>query len=104
MYNWYSTGIKTPERCEYSREISQGFNDPPSKLYYGDGDGMVNHVSAKAVENLWPIVDSAPVRTKVFPGATHFGMLSDTRVLHALTEYLHSVDASRASLVSAVMI
>merc|ERR1711988_1329835 len=54
----------------------------------GDGDGTVNHESLAVVERLWPKVASAPVTTKVFPGASHFGMLSDKRVLKTLVEYL----------------
>lgn len=88
VLNWYSTGVKTSERYEYDREITEGFNRAPKKIHYGDGDGIVNHISALVVEHRWPQVPSAPVSTKVFPNASHFGMLSDKRVLQALTEYL----------------
>merc|ERR1712137_441417 len=91
MHNWYSTGVKTSERHEYRNEISRGFDEAPTNIFYGDGDGIVNHASAKAVETHWPQVASAPVVTQVFPGATHFGMLSDTRVLSALGAYLSSI-------------
>lgn len=103
MHNWYSTGVKTSERYEYNKEISSGFNEAPSTVYYGDGDGIVNHISGKAIETLWPTVDSAPVETQVFAGASHFGMLSDARVLKVLTDYLnltiHSVGKSDSSMI-----
>merc|ERR1712137_505015 len=99
MHNWYSTGVKTSERYEYKNEISHGFDEAPTNIFYGDGDGMVNHASAKAVETHWPEVASAPVVTQVFPGATHFGMLPDERVLNALGAYLNSI-AQRGTLTS----
>jgi lysophospholipase-3 len=102
VYNWYSTGIKTSERYEYSKEITRGFNEAPMRVHYGDGDGIVNHVSAKAIENQWSESENPtfPVVTQVFPGASHFGILSDKRVLEALATYLGSIHAPSATLES----
>ena len=32
--NWYSTGVKTSERYEYNKEITQGFNAAPDKVHF----------------------------------------------------------------------
>jgi hypothetical protein len=47
---------------------------------------LVNLLSLKQVEEVWP--KDPQTSTKVFPNCTHFGMLSDPRVLTALAEYL----------------
>lgn len=94
MHNWYSTGVKTSERYEYSTEITKGFDQAPDKVHHGDGDGIVNHISAKVIETLWPKDPQHPVITQVFPGASHFGMLSDGRVLDQLVKYLNPSKAS----------
>jgi len=90
MQNWYSTGVKTAERFEYSKEVTLGFNEAPTKIHYGDGDGTVNIMSLKSVERHWAPEEHSSVVTKVFPGVSHFGMLSDDNVLKALTGYLKS--------------
>ena len=57
---------------------------------YGDGDGLVNLLSLKQVEDVWP--QSPSVETQIFPNCSHFGILSDKRVLAALVGYLNSSD------------
>merc|ERR1712232_1390971 len=91
MKVWYSTGVKTEEIFEYSRDISAGFNAAPSKVQYGDGDGTVNLASLQYAENNWPRVSSAPVTSLRFPNVTHFGMLSHRSVLERLAAYLNEL-------------
>jgi len=82
--HWYSTGVQTAESFKYDKEITRGYDEAPSKTVYGDGDGIVNIMSLRSVERFW----NESARTRVFPGNSHFGMLSDVRVLGNLTEYL----------------
>eukprot|EP00933_Yihiella_yeosuensis_P037606 TRINITY_DN31596_c0_g2_i1.p1 TRINITY_DN31596_c0_g2~~TRINITY_DN31596_c0_g2_i1.p1 ORF type:complete len:432 (+),score=75.97 TRINITY_DN31596_c0_g2_i1:62-1357(+) len=86
VLNWYSTGVKTADAFRYDKDISFGFDEGATETIYGDGDGIVNLVSLQHVETAWPA--SGNVSTNVFPNVSHFGMLSDKRVLSALTEYL----------------
>lgn len=95
MKIWYSTGVRTMEQFEYSEDISAGFNMAPSKIVSGDGDGTVNLISLKYPEKHWPKTNDA-VEYRVFPNASHFDMLSDDRVLEALTTFLKSLSDSSA--------
>jgi lysophospholipase-3 len=82
--HWYSNGVKTAEGFTYDKEISHGFNEAPVSTRYGDGDGIVNLRSLQAVERFW----GQGTLTRVFPNVSHFGMLSDARVLGNLTSFL----------------
>lgn len=86
LHNWYSKGIKTGEAFIFDSDLHDGFDKAASKTVWGDGDGLVNLLSLKQVEEVWP--KDPQTSTKVFPNCTHFGMLSDPRVLTALAEYL----------------
>merc|ERR1712039_578538 len=104
MHNWYSLGVSTSERYEYSKEITPGFNEAPSETYYGDGDGIVNDVSLKAIDTMWSATETAPVESQVFKGASHVGILSDSRVMTALTDYLNSTIRSTNSVYPSVIV
>ncbi|CAJ1404798.1 unnamed protein product [Effrenium voratum] len=84
MESWYSTGVPTIEGLVYDTDLSEGFNQAPSKTIRGEGDGLVNLVSLSQVEKVWP----SSTTTRVFANCSHFGILSDPRVLEALVEYL----------------
>eukprot|EP00438_Fugacium_kawagutii_P017967 Skav216375 [mRNA] locus=scaffold3826:12393:14801:+ [translate_table: standard] len=86
LHNWYSTGIKTGESFIFDSDLHDGFDKVASKTIWGDGDGLVNLLSLKQVEEVWP--KDPQTSTKVFPNCTHFGILSDARMLTALAEYL----------------
>ncbi|CAK9076008.1 unnamed protein product [Durusdinium trenchii] len=95
LHNWYSTGIKTGESFFFDTDLFDGFDKADQKTVWGDGDGLVNLVSLKQVEEVWPKTDS--VSTKVFPNCTHFGILSDQRVISALAEYLGAPKAMNST-------
>lgn len=113
LHNWYSTGIKTGTGSEitlnhgtaqanppgesffFDTDLFDGFDKADQKTVWGDGDGLVNLVSLKQVEEVWPKTDS--VSTKVFPNCTHFGILSDQRVISALAEYLGAPKAMNST-------
>lgn len=86
LHNWYSTGIKTGESFIFDSDLHDGFDKVASKTIWGDGDGLVNLLSLKQVEEVWP--KDPQTSTKVFPNCSHFGILSDARMLTALAEYL----------------
>ena len=86
MQNWYSTGVKTAEMFMYDSDLVQGFDKAPTNTHWGEGDGLVNLLSLKQVEEVWP--QSSSVTTQSFPNCSHFGILSDARVLQALVDYL----------------
>lgn len=88
VHNWYSTGVATAESYVYSKDITEGFNQAPKKTIFGEGDGIVNLVSLQHAELEWPTSDNQTLDTQVFPNCSHFGMLSDDRVLAALTALL----------------
>mmetsp|Transcript_54691 Transcript_54691/g.97575 ORF Transcript_54691/g.97575 Transcript_54691/m.97575 type:complete len:424 (+) Transcript_54691:47-1318(+) len=88
MHNWYSYGKPTAETYIYGSDITEGFNEAPKQTILGEGDGIVNLVSLKQVEQAWPTGPESNVQTEVFPNCSHFGMLSDERVLAALTDLL----------------
>jgi len=97
FHNWYGVGVQTSERYKYDKEIKEGFNEAPTTTYFGDGDGVVNSVSSRAVETVWPRRPDSVVESKSFSNCTHFDMLQDDRVLDALTAYLR--DANRVVFV-----
>ena len=86
LHNWYSTGVKTGEAFIFDSDLHDGFDKSATKTTWGDGDGLVNLLSLKQVEEVWP--KNPQTSTKVFPNCSHFGILSDQRVLTALAEYL----------------
>ena len=86
LHNWYSTGVKTGEAFVFDTDLFDGFDKVASKTIWGDGDGLVNLLSLKQVEDVWPKADRTSSRA--FPNVSHFGILSDQRVLTALAEYL----------------
>ncbi|CAE7679204.1 LCAT1 [Symbiodinium sp. CCMP2456] len=86
LQNWYSTGIRTAESLVFDSDIVEGFDKVATKTRYGDGDGLVNLLSLVQVEKVWP--QSPLVSTRRFPNCSHFGILSDARVLKDLVSYL----------------
>lgn len=54
LHNWYSTGIKTGEQFIFDRDLYDGFDKAAAKTVWGDGDGLVNLLSLKQVEEVWP--------------------------------------------------
>ena len=86
LHNWYSTGIKTGEQFIFDTDLYDGFDKAAAKTVWGDGDGLVNLLSLKQVEEVWP--KDAGTSTRVFPNCSHFGILKDPRMLKALAEYL----------------
>ena len=86
LQNWYSTGIRTAEALVFDSDIVEGFDKAATKTRYGDGDGLVNLLSLVQVEKVWP--QSLLVSTRRFPNCSHFGILSDERVLKDLVSYL----------------
>jgi len=91
LHNWYSSGTKTPLGFRFDKEITQGFNRAPVETTYSDGDGTVNIQSLRMPET-WE--GSSRASIKEFPSASHFAMLSDTRVFDALSELLTSVQST----------
>lgn len=86
LHNWYSTGIKTGEQFIFDTDLYDGFDKAAAKTVWGDGDGLVNLLSLKQVEEVWP--KDAGTSTRVFHNCSHFGILKDPRMLKALAEYL----------------
>ncbi|CAE7548905.1 LCAT1 [Symbiodinium sp. CCMP2592] len=86
LQNWYSTGIRTAEALVFDSDIVEGFDKVATTTRYGDGDGLVNLLSLAQVEKVWP--HSPFVSTRRFPNCSHFGILSDERVLKDLVSYL----------------
>ena len=90
-------GIKTGEAFIFDSDLHDGFDKAASKTLWGDGDGLVNLLSLKQVEEVWP--KDPQTSTKVFPNCTHFGILSDPRVLTALAQYLARDGSQNVTLV-----
>eukprot|EP00490_Sorites_sp_Unknown_P012511 CAMPEP_0114696282 /NCGR_PEP_ID=MMETSP0191-20121206/72374_1 /TAXON_ID=126664 /ORGANISM="Sorites sp." /LENGTH=412 /DNA_ID=CAMNT_0001993713 /DNA_START=45 /DNA_END=1283 /DNA_ORIENTATION=+ len=95
LHNWYSTGVKTGEAFIFDSDLYDGFDKVATKTVWGDGDGLVNLHSLKQVETVWPKDPSTS--TRVFPNCSHFGILSDPRVLTALSEYLASAESQNVT-------
>lgn len=91
VFNWYSTGVQTGHTFVYDSDIQPGFDKAPKWTSWSDGDGVVNRVSLSVPERLWPSVASSPLQTRVFSNCSHFGILSDIRMLQALEDYLMGV-------------
>lgn len=88
VHNWYSTGVATAEMYVYSQDISEGFNQAPKNTIFGQGDGIVNLLSLQQPELVWQTSDNQTLDSRVFPNCSHFAILSDDRVLAALTTLL----------------
>ena len=101
-FNEFNPGIKTGEAFIFDSDLHDGFDKAASKTLWGDGDGLVNLLSLKQVEDVWP--KDPQTSTKVFPNCTHFGMLSDPRVLTALAEYLARDDGDRSQNVTTLLV
>lgn len=99
---WLNPGIKTGEAFIFDSDLHDGFDKAASKTVWGDGDGLVNLLSLKQVEEVWP--KDPQTSTKVFPNCTHFGMLSDPRVLTALAEYLARDDRDGSQNVTTLLV
>ena len=121
LHNWYSTGIKTGraggrgdlvftfffdkegsvnlagEGFVFDADLYDGFDKAAKETLWGDGDGLVNLLSLKQVEEVWPKTERTSSRA--FPNCTHFGILSDQRVLSALAQLLSGAQNSTALMV-----
>jgi len=97
VHNWFSSGRRTVERLDYSSDVGPGFDAAPAATHYGDGDGTVNLLSLKQPMT-WEQGPSMSLELMEFPGASHFEMLTDERVLEALSQHLEG-SSSRALVV-----
>ena len=72
-------GVKTSQAYIYNSPLVPGFSDAPSRMEYGDGDGVVNLVSSQEPLRRWSS-DGPAVRFHNFSGLAHFDAVKDEAV------------------------
>ena len=85
VYCFYGTGLKTPEKFDYSN----GFDKDP-EVTKGDGDGIVNLLSSEVCLK-WKSEQRQYFKSQTFAGVNHSDMVKNVGVLDMVKEIVHSI-------------
>ncbi|KAJ3674051.1 hypothetical protein LUZ60_006043 [Juncus effusus] len=88
-------GIDTVETLFYDE---YGFDFGPSRVLYGDGDGLVNSVSLFGLESVWSTRSDRDLKVVKLENVSHEGILKDEAPLREVIKEVNEVNSRNGGL------
>nr|GMD99472.1 lecithin-cholesterol acyltransferase-like 1 [Ipomoea batatas] len=89
----FGSGVETAETLVYGEG---GFDEQP-EIVYGDGDGMVNMVSLRALQWQWGNDTEQEVEMIKIPGVSHMSMVKDNGAIDRIVEEISCINSNITS-------